>query len=115
MRDDQRQRIRLRRADMVEVDVLAIDLSGELGEAVEAGFGGPPVKAVSPVGAQFLKVGAFGTIVPAGAVQLIRKPRVGQSCLQIDQHCLGDVTAERLEGVAHHGLRDRIWVLADFA
>jgi hypothetical protein len=47
--EDQRGGIRLRRADVEEVDVLMIDLGGELRELVQLRLPRAPVIAVSPV------------------------------------------------------------------
>src|SRR3712207_5171345 len=54
--EDQRQRIRLRRADVQEVDVLAVDVGDELRELVELRLLLAPVKAGGPVLGKLLQV-----------------------------------------------------------
>ena len=55
--DQQRQRVRLRRADVQVVDWLPVDLGDELWNLVESGLLGSPVEAVAPVIGQLLEVG----------------------------------------------------------
>jgi hypothetical protein len=52
MGQDQRERVRLGRPDVQEVDVLAVDLGDELRVLVQPGLGRTPVKAVPPVPGQ---------------------------------------------------------------
>ena len=55
MGDDQRNSIGLGRADMVEMNMLAINLGLELRIGIEARFGRPPVKFVAPIFAKPLQ------------------------------------------------------------
>ena len=65
--DDERQRIRLGRADVQEVDRLAIDRGGELGEPVQHRLVRPPVVVRAPILGQLLQVSERHAPAPAHA------------------------------------------------
>ena len=76
--DNQRQSVRFGGADVQEVDVLPVDLGGELRVGVELGLPGAPVVTVSPVLDEFLhplqahavvRPGAGDLVGPAGALE----------------------------------------------
>jgi hypothetical protein len=53
--EDQRERVRFRRPDVDEVDVLAVDLGGEVRKLVELGLVLAPVVTGAPLLGQFLE------------------------------------------------------------
>ena len=63
--DDERQRIRLGRPDVQEVDALAIDRGGELGEPVQHRLVRPPVVLRAPILGQLLQVSERHAPAPA--------------------------------------------------
>ena len=66
VRQQQRQRVRLRRADVQEVHVQAVDLGDELGEVVQPRLVRPPVVTVRPVLGQLAQVRHRHPTAPAG-------------------------------------------------
>src|SRR5579859_7097089 len=85
---DQRERVRLRRPDVQEVDVLAVDVGEVLGMLVEPCLEGAPVVTVAPVFDQAVYEVQAGAVVravagdvtgPAGPVQAV--PEVVQAFL----------------------------------
>src|SRR6266571_6803695 len=67
VRDDQRHRARLPRANVQEVHALAVDGGGELRELVETLLVGAPVVAVAPVVGQLADVAERRAVRPADA------------------------------------------------
>jgi hypothetical protein len=55
MSQDQRQSIRFGRTDVQEVELLAINDGGELGQLVDLALGGTPVIAAAPVVSQLVQ------------------------------------------------------------
>ncbi len=90
---------------MQEVDVLAVDLGGELGDLVEAGLVDSPVVAAGPVLDQVDEVVLVHAVVPADAGDLVGPAGAGQSVSQVVEVSLRDVDTERLH--VGHGLDDR--------
>jgi hypothetical protein len=54
MGDDQRHRLRMRRADMKEVNIQPVNFGRELRKAIEARLAGAPVISLGPVPANVL-------------------------------------------------------------
>ena len=65
VREDERQRVRLRRANVEEVDPLPVDVGGELRERVEAPLPDAPVVAAAPVLHERPKNGERHAVIPA--------------------------------------------------
>ena len=79
MGDDQRQRRRLLRAHMQEVDVEPVDLGGELIEAVEFCLTRAPVVAVSPIGADLPDPFQRRALAPVIDQLRLRPARAGEA------------------------------------
>src|SRR5712692_7420168 len=109
VRHDERQRVGLGRADVDEVNALAVDRRGELREAVELCLGRPPVVAVAPVAAQLLQVAELGAVVPTRAVDLVREAGLSQARPQVVEHRLGHVDDEGLNVVVHGVILTHPW------
>jgi len=103
VRDQQRLAARLAGPDVQEVDVLAVDLGGELWVGVELRLGGVPVVAGAPVLGQLLQVAQRYTAGPSHAGQLAGPVGTGQPVVQVVDVGLGDLDAEGLDGFAHRG------------
>jgi len=80
------------------VDVQSVDVGLELIEFVEAPLLFTPVKLVMPVLHELFHVRQIGSVVPAGALDLIREPRPCEPFLQIIQDRLRDADLECLTG-----------------
>ena len=96
----QRQRIRVRRALVDEVDVEAVDVRRELVETVQPRFLRPPVEAVAPVLDQLPQIGQAGAVVPVGILQLVRKADRVEPRLQVVEHGVRHVDGEGRDGRA---------------
>jgi len=106
--DEQGQGVGLGRADVQEVDGLAVDLGGELGQGVEPGLLGPPVEPVLPVAGQLPQVAGRDPGPPVVAVRPVGPAGAGQPLAQVVQVAVGDVDAERPDlGVCGRGLPPR--------
>ena len=79
MREDQRQRVGLGRADVQEVDRLTVDLGDELRQFVQPRLVGAPVEAVGPVGGQALEMVERDAAAPTVARRSLRPARAGQA------------------------------------
>ena len=73
-----------------EMDALPVNGGIEIGEGVEPGFGGAPVKSVPPVGYQFLDVVQVGAVVPPGAGDFVGPAHVGQPMPQVGKRVVGN-------------------------
>ena len=101
---DQRQRVRLGRADVQEVDVLAVDGRDELRDLVQPGLLGAPVEAVGPVAGQVLQVVQGYAAGPVVAGRVLRPAGPGDPVVQVVEVGLGDVDPEGADlggGVGH--------------
>lgn len=87
---------------MEEVDVLAVDLGGELGVVVEVFLVGAPVVVVAPVVGEFLEVGARDAVLPVGAGELVWPAGVVEAVVEVVEVGLGDGEVEGLD-VGHGG------------
>jgi hypothetical protein len=101
VRQDERERVRVRRADVQEVDAEAVEHRPELGQPVEAGLGRAPVVAVGPVPAQLPDVGERRALRPVVDGLRLRPPRAVEPIAQVDEGSLGDVEPEGLHRVGH--------------
>ncbi len=97
MHQEQRDGGRVLRADVQEVDVLAVDLGGELGEFVEFRLRLAPVEAVGPVRGQGLEVVGRHPPAPAGAGDLAAPAGARQPVVQVVELVLRDVDAVRAD------------------
>ncbi len=95
----QRAGVRMTRSLVDEVHGDAVDRRRELRKLVEPPLLRAPVEAGPPVRHQRLEVGQIGAGLPAGALDLVGKARVGQPRPQITQRGLGDVDPERHDGL----------------
>jgi hypothetical protein len=100
--DQQRQRVRLGRADVHEVDPLAVDGGGELRVLVEPGLLGAPVVAALPVPGELPQVAERHATAPADTGQLVGPAGAGQPVGQVVQLGLGNLDPERVDAVASH-------------
>ena len=104
MRHHERERRRLGRAHVKEVDAETVDFGAMLAEAVEHRLAAPPVIAVPPT------VGEgphFGERRPlAGVVDRLRigPARASEPIAQIVEFALGDVQVERFDDGGHQGI-----------
>src|SRR5579859_1207716 len=87
---DQRQRVRLRRPDVQEVDVLAVDVGEVLGMLVEPRFEGTPVVAVAPVFDRAVYEVQAGAVVRALAGDVAGPAGPVQALLEVVQAFLAD-------------------------
>ena len=101
MRDQQRLRAGLAGLDVQEVDVLAVDLGGELRVLVELRLGGAPVVLRVPVPGELLQVAQRYAAAPSHAGQLAGPAGAGEPAVQVVDVGLGDLDAEGLDAVAH--------------
>ncbi len=92
---DQRQRVRLARAHVQEVDVLPVDLGGELRVLVQLPLVGAPVVAIAPVLRQPLEVVHRHPATPADIGQVRGPPGPVEPVPQVVQVSLGNVDGER--------------------
>ena len=97
---DQRQRVRVLGPDVHEVDVHAVDLSGELRQRVQPGFDPPSVVLCRPVLAQRLHRGQLHTLRAVADKLPARPARRRQPAPQIVERVFGDLHGERSDGVA---------------
>jgi hypothetical protein len=95
--EDQRDGVRPGRADMQEVDVLAVDLGGEVREFVELGLVLAPVVGGSPVLGEFLEASQRKAVVPAGVGNLVGPAGASKTIVQVVEVGLRDVDAEGLD------------------
>src|SRR5215211_1437402 len=117
---DQREGVGLGRAEVREVDGLAVDGGGELRDLVELGLPGPPVVVVAPVVDQVLDIAEGDAVVPAGGDraglgtagvqrgELVGPAGPGQPLGQIIQIGLRDLDPKRPDGGIGHDLSPRI-------
>src|SRR5579884_2395449 len=94
VRDDERERVRLGRPHVEEVDALAVDLRDELVERVEPRLLLAPVVPVPPVLDELAQVAELRAVVPARARDLLGKPRAREALAQVVENCFGDVDRE---------------------
>ena len=103
VRDDQWQRVRVRRPDVDEVDVHPVDLGLELRQRVQPRFAPAPVVIGRPVAGEFLDRGQLHTLraildqFPGGPA------RRGDALPQVGQVFAGHVDLERADGQASCG------------
>jgi hypothetical protein len=93
----QRHRVRLWRADVQEVDVLAVDGGDELRELVELRLLFAPVVAVLPVLGKLFQVPERHAPAPTDAGQLSRPAGASQALPQIFEIVLRDLDPERAD------------------
>jgi hypothetical protein len=101
MRHDQRHRLWVRRAHMHELDVQPIQCGDEVRIRVELCFTTPPVVALAPVGADFLRIGERDALAPIGRRLAFRPTRVPQACVQIIELDGRNVECERAYCCTH--------------
>jgi hypothetical protein len=96
-----------------EVDTPPVDRGRELLHGVQPAFGGTPVEAVAPVGHELAQVGGVGAERPARAVERRGNARVLQARLQVREHRVGHLDAERADRRVIDGApwRGRGWCL----
>ena len=101
---DQRQGFRLGRADVQEVDVLAVDGRHELRELVQSGLLDSPVEPVGPVAGQVLQVVQRHAAGPVVVGRVLRPAGAGNPVVQVVEVGLGDVDPEGTDlGGGGHG------------
>jgi hypothetical protein len=99
--EQHRHGVRPRRAQVREVDALAVDLGGELRELVEPPLVRPPVVAVAPVPGQLAQVVAGDAVLPPGTRQLVGPAGRVQPAVQLVQVPLRDGDPEGLDAFGH--------------
>jgi hypothetical protein len=77
--EDQRERLWFRRPDVDEVDVLTVDLGGEVRKLVEFCLVLAPVVTGAPVLGQFLEPRQREAVVPPGVGDLVGPAGAGES------------------------------------
>jgi hypothetical protein len=97
VQQQQRQRARLGRADVQEVDVLSVNGGGELRDLVEPGLVCAPVVPAAPALGQPLHHAQRHPVVSARPAHLIRPPGGGQSLGESVEVGLRDVDTERCD------------------
>ena len=93
---------------MEEVDVLAVDLGGELGVVVEVFFVGAPVVLGAPVVGEFFEVGAGDAVAPVGVGEFVGPAGGVEPAVEVVEVGLGDVEVEGLD-VGHGGDATSDW------
>ena len=91
---DQRQRVLVRRPDVDEVDVHAIDLADELRQRVQARLDPPEVVLVQPVTRERLQRLQLDTLRPVGDELLARPTCRADACAQVVELLFGNVDVE---------------------
>ena len=86
---DQRQRVLVRRGDVDEVDLHAVDLGDELRQLVQPRLDAPEVVLVQPVAGKRLRRGELHTLRPVVDQLLARPARRGDTPTQIADEGLG--------------------------
>src|SRR5215213_9784910 len=81
---------------MNEVNALAVQLGGEVAEAVEPCFFLAPVKAGSPMLNELAEERDAGAIVPAGVLHFVGIARGGEASLEVVDVGLWNVDRERV-------------------
>lgn len=95
--DDERQRVRLGRADVQGVDRLPVEGGEQLRVLVEACLPGAPVVAVRPVVGDLTEVGDGHAALPADVGQ-VGPPGALDALAEVVERGVGHVDAELLEG-----------------
>ena len=91
---DQRQRVLVRRPDVDEVDVHAVDLADELRQRVQARLDPPEVVLVQPVPRERLQRRQLDALRPVGDQLLARPARRADARAQIVELLVGNVDVE---------------------
>ena len=97
VRDDDRERIRMTRADVNEVNVDAIDRRYELRKGIELGLGFTPVVVRSPIPHHFLEFCELHALRPVIDRLPIRPSRGNDAPAEIDELIVRNVDAERAD------------------
>jgi hypothetical protein len=99
-----RQRTRMRRADVQEVDPDSVDGRAELRDRVQARLRRPPVVVGSPVGTQLAQIAQRYTLGPVAHRFAFRPARPPEPFPEILEVGFRDPDAVRLQGCAQSGL-----------
>src|SRR5262249_14744206 len=83
---------------MNEVNVESIDPGLELTELIEPPFLCAPIKPITPVLDEALQISETHAVVPAGAIELVRKSCACESSFQILQRIVRNVNGKRNDG-----------------
>ena len=97
VREEQRQRVRVRRARVDEVDRLAVDARAEVLELVEPRLLRAPVVLVAPVLDQLAQVVDRDPVLPARALDLVREAGPRQPAAQVVEDRVVDADLEPLD------------------
>src|SRR5262245_29937847 len=97
MRQDDRQRIRVARPRMNEVDAKTIERGPVLRPLVELGFALAPVVVGAPIGHEVLKLPERWPLSPPRACLMFRPPRVLKPPTKIGKRCIRRAISERLD------------------
>src|SRR6516164_5738292 len=101
MGDDERQRRRIFRAYMDEVDVEPVDLADELVKAIEPSLARAPIICIGPVLADVLNPFQRRALAPVTDRLRIRPAGALQSRSEIGEHIVADIDAERPASPSH--------------
>ena len=99
--EKERPRVRLRRLDVVVVDLLVVDCRRVLVEAVHPAFVPLEVVPGPPVLTDLLEPLPLGPVLPAGVRQLVGPPGALQALTEVRGRPLREVYLEGLDGRAH--------------
>ena len=101
VQEQERQRIRSRPADVPEMQVEAVDLAQELRWRVQPLLLPAPVVAGAPHLAELSDLVHADSVVPAGALDLLRPAGPAQAIAEVIEHCVRDVDPVRTELHGH--------------
>jgi hypothetical protein len=101
--DDQRESVLASGPLMDEMDVQAVDLGGEVVEAVQRGLPGAPVVLVGPVGGQLLGVVQRDALLPVLDTFRLRPSSSIQPGLEVVEVGVGDGNAEWIDRLVTGG------------
>src|SRR5262249_633945 len=99
VRDDDRERIRMTRTDVDEVDVNVVDRCHELREDVELGLALSPVLVRSPITHELLEFCELYSLRLVGNRFLVRPTGPGDASAQINELIFRNIAAERTDRV----------------
>src|SRR5205823_1826851 len=106
VRQQQRQRASMRRADVQEVDSQAVDLGAELRDVVEPRLQSPPVVAGAPVVAEFLDIRERHPLRPIGDRLALGPASPPEPVAQVVELRLGNLDTERGDLSRHSRAQD---------
>src|SRR5262245_14008606 len=92
---------------MDEMNVEPVDVRFELGQLIEPAFLFSPVEGIAPVCDQLFQITEVRSVIPAGHGNLVWKPCLLQTALQICEDCFRHSNLERRDCTIRGGSRRR--------